>query len=60
METLVKWKAQATPDTFPPELAEAAITELKQDAVSSKDVTAWHHLCKTFLKAPDLKTASPR
>ena len=50
MEALVQWKAQATPDTFPPELAEAAIMELKQDAVSSSDEESWHQLCKAFLK----------
>ncbi len=59
MEALVRWKAQATPDTFPTELAEAAIAELRQDAVSSKDIAIWHRLCKACLKAPGLRGAPP-
>lgn len=51
MEVLVQWKAEHTPDTFPPELADATVTELRTDPVTAKDAAAWHHLCRTFLKS---------
>ena len=52
MEALVRWKEKATPESFPPELAEGALRELRAEPVTAKDAAAWHHLCKTFLRAP--------
>ena len=54
MEALVRWKAKATPDSFPPALADGALRELHADPVTAKDAAAWHHLCKAFLRGPDL------
>ena len=50
----MRWKAKATPDSFPPELADGALRELHADPVTAKDAAAWHHLCKTFLRGPGL------
>ena len=54
METLVRWKEKATPESFPPELADGALRELRADPVTATDAAAWHRLCKAFLRGPGL------
>ncbi len=51
MDTLIEWRTATAPEALPQDQANAALAQLSDQPVTTKDEAALKCMCQAFLKA---------